>query len=221
MDRINVIPIHSCPYCKHELKTLSGINRHMRNCNKRPVLSNSLALGNAILPLTPRTPRILPQLPTLNTTTNNTILPNLPTFVPISHNPNLSHNSLNGIEFASLVDKAYEKIITWKKNVFLVPSGKQGKKFVSILSYWLENFNKNTTFRGITLKVFMILASLLLQKPSRNSKSKDHIEKLETRITLWESGNITDLVKEGENIQKKYCRQKEELQRILLVFSHA
>ena len=49
----------------------------------------------------------------------------------------------------------------------------------------------------------MILPSLLLQKPTRNSKAKDHTKKLEERLSTWKGGRIMDLVKEGRIIQER------------------
>ena len=46
------------------------------------------------------------------------------------------------------------------------------------------------------------MPSLLLQKPSKDSKAKDHISALERCLKLWHSGNIIELLKEGETIQK-------------------
>ena len=46
------------------------------------------------------------------------------------------------------------------------------------------------------------MPSLLLQKPSQKSKSKDHLRALERRLELWESGEVMELLKESEKIQK-------------------
>ena len=43
-----------------------------------------------------------------------------------------------------------------------------------------------------------IALNVLLQK----SESKDHLSPLERRIELWESGELVELVKEAETIQK-------------------
>ena len=44
---------------------------------------------------------------------------------------------------------------------------------------------------------------MLLQKPSKNSKSKDHLVSLESRLKLWEEGNISNLLHEGETNQER------------------
>ena len=83
-------------------------------------------------------------------------------------------------------------------------SGKAAKSFITELTFWLDHFNKNSEYQYyIALKVYFILPSLLLQKPSKKSKSKDHCRKLEERMNTWKEGRIRDLVREGRNIQQK------------------
>ena len=83
-------------------------------------------------------------------------------------------------------------LILWKKNLFKVPSGKSGKNFILELAKWLEHYNTKSNYQNIALKVFMALPALLLQKPSKTSKAKDHRNKLEIRFQLWKDGNILD-----------------------------
>ena len=54
----------------------------------------------------------------------------------------------------------------------------------------------------IAFKAITVMPSLLLQKPSRKSKSKDHLKALESRLKLWHTGEIMELLKEAETIQK-------------------
>ena len=46
------------------------------------------------------------------------------------------------------------------------------------------------------------MPALLLQKPSKNSKSKDHLISLQRRLKLWK-GDISNLLHEGETIQER------------------
>ena len=52
------------------------------------------------------------------------------------------------------------------------------------------------------------MPTLLLQKPSKNPKAKDHLKALERRFESWISGDLRDLLKEAEIIQKS-LRSKE------------
>ena len=103
----------------------------------------------------------------------------------------------------SLLIKDINEIVKWRKNLFLVPTSNKGKELIRELAYWFEKFNKNTAFKGISIKVFMVLPSLLLQKPSATSKTKDHIENLIKRLALWKEGKIDELISEGKVIQKR------------------
>ena len=47
----------------------------------------------------------------------------------------------------------------------------------------------------------MVLPSLVLQKPRKKSKTKDHGVGLKHRLTLWHDGNVLKILKEGATIQ--------------------
>ena len=43
----------------------------------------------------------------------------------------------------------------------------------------------------------------LMQKPSKNSKSKNHLKLLERRLEIWKEGNLNVLYEEGRAIQDR------------------
>ena len=47
------------------------------------------------------------------------------------------------------------------------------------------------------------MPALLLQKPSKSSKSKDHLVLLDRCLKLWEGGDIRNSLHEGETIQER------------------
>ena len=47
----------------------------------------------------------------------------------------------------------------------------------------------------------MIMPSPLLQKPSKDSKTKAHTKALERRLRLWTDEHLAEILKEGETIQ--------------------
>ena len=65
----------------------------------------------------------------------------------------------------------------------------------------------NPSLENIALKAIHVMQALLLQKPNKISKGKDHIAVLERRLELWENGNIIELLNEGESIQERSARQ--------------
>ena len=46
------------------------------------------------------------------------------------------------------------------------------------------------------------MPALLLEKPSTKSKVKDHVKHLEKWLTLWQEGNLLELLAEGATIQE-------------------
>ena len=103
---------------------------------------------------------------------DSVIRANLPPFVPVNPIPTQAYNNIPGADFANSINAIYEEIITWKKNLFSIPSGQQGKKVIHLLSEWMTLYNNNTSFQGIALKVFMIIPALMMQKPSAKSKAR-------------------------------------------------
>ena len=134
---------------------------------------------------------------------------NLADYTPLGIvNPNKIIYGLTTTDFIEKSNNTYETIIQWRKNLFKLPTGKAGKDFISELTHWLEIFNTQEDLSSVALKVFMILPALLLQKPSKTSKSKDHSEKLANRLKLWKMGNFEDLIREGQEIQKRLQKSK-------------
>ena len=64
----------------------------------------------------------------------------------------------------------------------------------------------------------MICFPLLLQKPSKNSKTKEHIRYLEKRIELWKQGRFDLLISEGKAIQQHLLKSKQTEQNREKVF---
>ena len=61
---------------------------------------------------------------------------------------------------------------------------------------------RSSSLESIAMKAITVLQILPLQKPSRSSKSRDHVTHLKRRLDLWQKGDIQSLSKEGRCIQK-------------------
>ena len=72
----------------------------------------------------------------------------------------------------------------------MMPSGAAGKKHTNEVTRLLKFWIQDSLLKSITLKVH-VMPALLLQKPSKNSKSKDHLISLERCLKLREEGDIT------------------------------
>ena len=62
-----------------------------------------------------------------------------------------------------------------------------------VSSVWVHN----RPYESIALKAVRTVLALLPQKPNESSKSKEHLEELTTRITLWTEGRMDELINEG------------------------
>ena len=105
---------------------------------------------------------------------------------------------------------AYEKVVHWKPNVFLIPFGKAGKRFVKELARLYQCFAENSALHSIALLAVSVMQPLLLQKPYKNSKAKDRSSHLIRRLDLWCKGSFDDLLREGQCIQDR-LRQNNSL----------
>ena len=84
--------------------------------------------------------------------------------------------------FEANVLTVYEQVVYWKKNLFLLPSGKAGKQYIDETTKLMNEWLHESTLKNIAFKAIMIMPNLLLQKPSKNSKAKDHLKTLEKRL---------------------------------------
>ena len=135
---------------------------------------------------------------------------NLPIFQPVEMTPTATYNNITGNDFVNTINNAYDQVRMWRKNVFLVPSGKHGKAFIILLTDWIQRFNNDSSFQGIALKTFMTIPSLMLQKPSAKSKTKEHNNALAARLELWKEGRLLEILKEGQIIQQKLTTTKKK-----------
>ena len=117
-------------------------------------------------------------------------------------------NGLQGKELFDTINDIYHEITTWQRNLFKVPTGRAGQDFVSEVNLSLQHFATGTLLESISLKIAFILFPLLLQKPSKKSKAKDHTVYLQKRINLLRTGKIYEIVHEGRAIQKRLVSSK-------------
>ena len=73
----------------------------------------------------------------------------------------------------------------------------------------MELWIQDTPLKSTSLKAIHAMPALLLQKPSKSSKAKDHLQALERRIKLQDEGDIEGLLYEGMTIQQTLRSDKE------------
>ena len=134
--------------------------------------------------------------------------PCLPGFQPMSATSNFKWGEVDGDVFCSNINSAYAEIVHWRRNLFLVPSGKAGKEFILELTRLWRAYASASAMEAIALRAAMVMCALVLQKPHSKSKSRDHVSCVERRLKLWSKGDIEDLLIEGRTIQGYLRRGK-------------
>ena len=129
--------------------------------------------------------------------------PRLSSPPPAQQPSNFQWGPLEGVDFCAMISNAYEEVIHWRRNVFLIPSGSAGKAFVSEIARLFQAYADSSSLESIAMKAITVLQVLLLQKPSRSSKSSDHATHLKRRLDLWQKGDIESLSQEGRCIQNR------------------
>ena len=109
-----------------------------------------------------------------------------------------------GVENISLaVNDTYKTIAGWVPNLFLLPSGKEGKDLLDELIITLRHSTDKSSCESFAITSFLIIIPLVLQKPSKNSKTAEHKVHLQRRLEMWRQGKLLELLKEGQQIQSR------------------
>ena len=112
---------------------------------------------------------------------------------------------INGQILCNFILSAYEEVVHWRINVFLVPFGKAGRSFVLELTDCIKLvFVEDSALHSIALMPCncSVMQPLLLQNPCKCSKVKDHSHHLSRRLDLWKKGSFDELMNECRCIQK-------------------
>ena len=108
------------------------------------------------------------------------------------------------------VSSIYNEIISWRKNLFMLPRGKAGTAFVKELTRLITLFTVPSKWNRVALGKLHVFIPLMLQKPSQKSKAKEHVNYLEKRLKLWSDGNLDAILSESREIQKRLKRSHEK-----------
>ena len=109
-------------------------------------------------------------------------------------------------QFINSVRGAYSEAVHWRRNIFSVPSGRVGKAFVSELTIMFKAYADGSALESIALTAAMLLPLLLLQKPHKRSKAREHTQCLERHLASLKKGDIETLLCEGRTIQNRLSR---------------
>ena len=131
----------------------------------------------------------------------------------------LKLGSWNSWEVLTQCEGIYGVIVKWRRNIFLLPSGAAGKAFIEEMTKVANNFTAGSAMESVAMTLLMIMPSLLLQKPSKRSKAKEHTEVLKRRLVLWQAGKLEELLREGQEIQRRMGKGKHEHGHVERVFT--
>ena len=109
----------------------------------------------------------------------------------------------------SAIAKAYDEIVHWRKKFFMIPCNAVGKAFVNKLVTQLQSFVDSGGKDFVALYNFMVLPTLLLQKPTRdNCVYKEATEHLRRRLDLWDEQDLPSLLDEGRCLHKHALKRR-------------
>ena len=111
------------------------------------------------------------------------------------------NDRIEGTVFCQKVSTAYDEIVHWHRNLFLVPYGRVGRDFVHATLFL--SYGEAGALEGIAIKAAMLMCALLLQKPHSQSSSRDLSKCLQRHLSLWNQGDIDALLSEGCTIQHR------------------
>ena len=115
----------------------------------------------------------------------------LPSFSPCADIRSAVWGGLKGENISSEINNAYNTVIKWKKNLFKLPGGKCGKAFVSEVGNLINLWVDKSKTESVALTALHVFVPLMLQKPSKKSKNRDHIRYLKERLEKWKIGDLS------------------------------
>ena len=143
----------------------------------------------------------------------------LPSFRPAVDLIGAKWGNLEDQDIAITLEVTHRKIASWKPNHFKIPSGASGKAFVSEITRLVDLWVNKTKLESVAITALQVFGLLMLQKPSKSSKNRDHIKHLTSRLVKWQLGKFDELVSECEAIQKRLINSNRKPESIIKVFS--
>ena len=98
-------------------------------------------------------------------------LGDLPPFTSAS-NSTFAWGPVDGKEFSRRVDTVYEIVVFWRRNLFVLPSGAAGKRFIGEKTRLFGAAEAGNPMEKIALKAALLMEHLLLQKPHKNVEQR-------------------------------------------------
>lgn len=124
----------------------------------------------------------------------------LPKFI-LANALNCHWGTADDNDVAKAIKAACLRVVHWRRNIFLVSSGREGKEFfMTEMTRLFQACADCLGLEQLALDAAMTIPLLLLQEPHSKSKAKDHTNCLIRRLAAWKSDDINCLVEEGRPI---------------------
>ena len=146
---------YQCTICDRRFRTNRGLSQHLRSCQSKNINST---VSDAVIATDK------------NTLIDNKCLGNIKTA-----EVRYKWGRYDSYQFEENLSLVYEKIVHWKKNLFLLPSRRAEKQFIEETTKLMNEWLHDSTLKDITFKAAMIIPSLLLQKPFQKKKKRENI----------------------------------------------
>ena len=143
---------YQCTICDRRFRTNRGLSQHLRSCQSKNINST---VSDAVIATDK------------NTLIDNKCLGNIKTA-----EVRYKWGRYDSYQFEENLSLVYEKIVHWKKNLFLLPSRRAEKQFIEETTKLMNEWLHDSTLKDITFKAAMIMPSLLLQKPFQKKKNE-------------------------------------------------
>ena len=146
-NQVNSLQLNQCTYSSYNSRTFityRGSSQHTRHCAK---LINVVSVSSS-------------QSVTISERTKVTNV-----FSPLS---SFMWGEREGTLFTDDINEAYEKIVFWRKNLFMLSTGNAGKNISKKVTRLLKGWTQDTLLRSISLKAIHTMPAL--QKTSGTSK---------------------------------------------------
>ena len=197
------IVLFPCEICGRTLKSKSGQTNHQKKCKFKSI---DVVKSSDDPEMNSTDPSDSQKTSYLDSSTAAANQENL-TYDEVE---NFFWGEKKGSDFKLDLNIAYEQIVYWRQNLFLLPTGNVGKRFIREITRLINCWIDDSPLKHVAFKAIMVMPALLLQKPSQSSKAKDHLAALTRRFLLWEQGNIKELLHEGETIQNLLSSSKKK-----------
>jgi len=110
---------------------------------------------------------------------------------------------LNGDKATHELKQCYEKIVYWRKNIFMLPKGSTGKDYIKETTRLINEWLADSRIKECAMYAVHIMPALLLQKQAKNSKNKHYVDALNRRLKLLQNVEFDQLFREANALQKR------------------